>query len=555
MKASAWRATALAWGLGIAYAQDCASSTGYVIASPGDVDALAGCVTVNGSISVRFTDNPGRWSQATVDLGDVETLIGSLVIYPAHQHDKTTVTASSLEVITGEVTVQSSDLRNTVDEVEVSLPALTNVQDSFAITGGIARLVVDAEAVQAEKLFRVWDTKIEELLVAGVDAVEGDLAIDNNGDLRSLELDVATAGGALHIQQNSRLTAVSLDNLRRVEGDLTVYQNGALEELALPALEFADTISFTSNGPDPSISLPKLASLGAFNTTAASTFEDVGEVDFASLERVQGGLSFKSTSLSRLTLPSLGRLNGSITLEDNAGLTALVLPSLEQIGDIFISSNDGLQNIYANELTQAGTVSIRGRGLANVEFFKLEEVTGDFRVTGIDSMDCTWFDEHVRPVVRGIFLCTGSYEEPAEERRPTPMDEVGGSDDADPNSDETATGRPENGSGPADAPTGSSGGLSTGAQAGIGVGVGLVALLALAALFVYLRRRRTRPAKDALPIEDSSSAEVFDGQHPVKMGTETTIRAVPAEKDDSTPRLSLLNFGLSAGGYKIERPE
>ena len=110
-----------------------------MIASPGDADALAGCVTVNGSISVRFTDNPGRWSQATVDLGDMETLIGSLVIYPAHQHDKTTVTASSLEVITGEVTIQSSDLRNTVDEVEVSLPALTNVQDSFAITGGGAQ--------------------------------------------------------------------------------------------------------------------------------------------------------------------------------------------------------------------------------------------------------------------------------------------------------------------------------------------------------------------------------------------------------------------------------
>ncbi|KAH7325718.1 hypothetical protein B0I35DRAFT_421041 [Stachybotrys elegans] len=546
-------------------AQGCSSTTGFVIASPDDVDELADCSTVNGSISIRFADRPGDWDRATLDLGSIATLIGDLVIYPDYRHAETNVVASRLQTVRGAITIQNNDYTNTVQDIKVFFPALETVQENYAITGAINNFAVTQSSdVSTGGLFRVWDMDVEELSLGGFAEVEGDLSIDNNDSMDKLELaNLRTAGSAFRIQNNAQLSSINLESLTSVEGDLTFSQNGALSQVNVPELEFASIIALSSNGRDASFSFPKLASLGGQNTSATSSFQDLAEVDMPVLDKVNGGLSFQSTSISRLILPRLRELNGSITVEDNDSLTTLGLPRLQQGGDIFISSNNQLRNITANGLTTAGTIQINGAGLTNLELFDLQEVTGDFKVRGADSMDCTWFDRHLRPVVRGIFSCVGSYEELAEERQPTTF---GG-----PNAPPEEEGDEGEGQAPSDNQAeASSGGISTGAQIGIGIAVAVAVIILTVGAFFFIRRRRQQAAEAAPPprdleaktMEDSSSAEgVYDGRRgsammgsdsnllgsPTMMGTHTTIRAVPYEPSDLPPRLSLLNFGLSAG--------
>ncbi|KAI9162880.1 Protein ecm33 [Paramyrothecium foliicola] len=538
----------------------CSSSTGYVISAPSDIDDISDCSTVKGSVSIQFADNPSAWtSDAEIDLGEITTILGNLTIYPSARHKSTKVTASKLENLDGGITIWNTDFSSSVDNLEVSLPKLRSVQDTYAITGGIRKITIkQTEQVTAKELFRVWSSNVEQFSIPGLISVEGEANVDSNAELKELDLsDLSTVGSSLRVQTNGKLSTIDFKDLKRVDGDIQFYQNPALTDLTLPNLEFADTISITSNGPNPSVFMPRLSALGNFNTTETSTFEDIGDLDLPFLSEVTGGLGFQSTNLADLTIPALKSLNGSITAKKNAKLEVLALPRLQSLGDIFVESNDLLSNFTANALTQAGTISIKGKGLTNIEFFALKKVTGDFKISGTDSMDCTWFDEHVKPIVNGIFTCGGSYNKLSEERKPS----TGGIENVPVGS--VPDDSQDNGSSPNDSNevTKGSSGLSTGAKAGIGAGVALVAVLAAAILFFLIRRRRKGlRIADSISSDDemrspsrmtkldieTSSAEVYDGAKPLKLGVETTIEAAPPpEKEEK--RLSLMNFRLSAG--------
>lgn len=117
----------------------------------------------------------------------------------------------------------------------------------------------------------------------------------------------------------------------------------------------------------------------------------------------------------------------------------------------------------------------------NVEFFSLKEATGDFKVIGATSMDCSWFDQNFfQKIVKGSYQCVGNHTIPDVPRKPsasTDLENLNGSG---------------GGSSGASGET-SGGGLSTGAKAGVGVGaaLGAIALLALG-FFVWRKRRRSK---------------------------------------------------------------
>ncbi|KAK0721039.1 hypothetical protein B0H67DRAFT_644211 [Lasiosphaeris hirsuta] len=60
----------------------------------------------------------------------------------------------------------------------------------------------------------------------------------------------------------------------------------------------------------------------------------------------------------------------------------------------------------------------------------LEEITGDFLLTGAPSMDCSWFDENFfQKVVKGAYLCTGNHTKPDVPRKPSTSTDPGDLDD------------------------------------------------------------------------------------------------------------------------------
>ncbi|KAM5354118.1 hypothetical protein ACJ41O_000768 [Fusarium nematophilum] len=550
---------------------DCDISGNYtIIDSPDGADGLSSCTDIDGSLSLLFDSNPSAWSsdEASVDIGDVSSLTGDLIIYPHPRPKKTVVTGSDLQTVEGQLTIWSTDTSDSVKEFDVSFPALEEVGKDYVITGGFAKLSVEHEAdVTVGSMMRVYDTEVEYLELNGVYTVKGDFSIDGNGELKELEAGaLTTAQKAFSIKENSALEKVSFPKLKTVKGDVAFYKNGALTKIGLTALESAGTISVTSNGDGPVVRFPWLSSLGGTNGSATSTFEAVSKIEFASLRSVKGSLAFQYTALEDLTIPLLKELDGTITVEDNPSLTTFALPRATYVEELTIKGNDELTNITANALKSAGTISLKG-SFDNVEFFNLEEVTGDFKVSGDDSMDCSWFDANVKKIVKGKYSCVGDHDE--KERKPStggiedtegnPEDYMTSDDDDEDNSGSSGSSGGSSSDGGSDSGKGASSGskgLSTGAKAGIGIGVAIGVLLLIAAAFFLWRRRRAGAATGGGPSpgkaatiaqrrlgssgSGSTKLNPFDGQ---ALGVHTKIEA---NSPSPSPSLGTLNFGRNS---------
>lgn len=489
---------------------ECNLPTNYtIIDAPSDSDSISSCSNIDGSLSLLLNTSPSSWpsDEASVDLGDVKTIEGDLVIYAHERPEKTKVTAEHLSTVDGELTIWIPDSASTVNALEISLPKLETVGTNYVITGLFKELDIKHDAaLTVDGMMRVNDIAAEELNFPGVETVREDFSIDSNGELQRLQVDdLTTVEGSFALKDQSKLEDVSFPSLKTVKRDVTIQSNGALSIFELSALESAGTISFTSNGDDAKISFPRLSSLGGSNGTSTSTFSDVKEVYLSSLSKVNGALAFQSTSLDELTIPLLKTLNGSITVEDNPSLTTLALPRTSSMGDIFIESNDELSNFTANALRTVGTVSISGSALENVEFFGLEEVTGDFEVKGADGMDCSWFDEHIKTITEGKYSCKGNHDE--KERNPSTggiEDTEGNADDyivtlSDDDEDEQSEDSDES-SDSDDTPSEEKrGGLSTGAIAGMAAGIAVAALLIAVFAFWLFRRRRRQATPPSSP--------------------------------------------------------
>ncbi|KAM0561359.1 hypothetical protein ACHAPJ_003238 [Fusarium lateritium] len=550
-------------------AADCDISGNYtIIDSPDASDGISSCKDVDGSLSLLFDKDPTSWpsDKATVDLGDMTSLTGDLVIYPHHHSKKTVVTASSLKTIEGALTIWNTGTGKdkTIEEFDLSFDALEEVGKDYVITEAFAKLSIEHKKdVEVGSMMRVYDTDVEELELGGVHTVNGDFSIDSNSEMKELDVPSFTyANKGFSVKGNSALEKVSFPKLKTIKGNMEFTENGALEKINLAALENAATISITSNGKDATVLLPWLSSIGNSTTTATSYFEDIKKIEFSSLRKVKGALTFQSTALEDLTIPLLKEMDGGITVKDNPSLTTFALPRVTYVDELDISDNDKLTNFTANALKSAGTISIDG-SLTNVEFFNLEKVTGDFVVVGDKSMDCSWFVKNIKKIVEGKFTCVGDHKE--KERKPStggiedtegnPKDYMTPEDDDDDDNDGSSGSGSGSGSGSDDSSNsggsdsdkgGSGGGLSTGAKAGIGIGVAIaVVLLIVGAVMFWLwrKRRADSPGQGRLGSSGSGSSKVqniFDGR---SMGVQTKIEA---NNPSPSPSLGTLNFGRNS---------
>ncbi|KAK2934034.1 hypothetical protein FoTM2_005279 [Fusarium oxysporum f. sp. vasinfectum] len=527
-------------------AAECDISGNYtIIAAPDDQDGVQSCKDVDGSLSLLFDKDPSSWpsDKATVDLGDISSLTGDLVIYPHHDSKKTVVTASSLKTIEGALTIWNTGTGkdHTIEEFDLVFDALEEVGKDYVITEAFAKLSLEHKTdITVGGMARVYDTDVQELQLNGVYTVNGDFSIDSNSDMKELDVPALTyANKGLIVKGNNALEKVSFAKLKGVKGNMQFNQNGALQTIYLAALESAATMSITANGNDATVLLPWLSSIGNSTTTATSDFSGLGKIEFSSLRTVNGSLTFESNSFEDLTIPLLKEMNGAITVEDNPSLTTFALPRVTYVDELDISSNDKLTNITANALKSAGTIAIKG-SFTNVEFFNLKKVTGDFKVSGDESMDCSWFDANIKSIVEGKYTCVGDHDK--KERKPS----TGGIEDTEGNPKDYMSSPDDNGGG-------SKGGLSTGAKAGIGIGVAIIVVLLIvgAVMFWLWRRRQTAaPGEKRLGSSGSGSTKkgIFDGQ---QMGVQTKIEAT---NPSPSPSIGTLNFGRnslieSTGGF------
>ncbi|KAI5456918.1 hypothetical protein BGZ63DRAFT_395101 [Mariannaea sp. PMI_226] len=550
---------------------DCnVSSNQTNIESPDDTDGISSCSSIDGSLSLLLSNDGSSWpsSGANVDLGSITSVDGVLVIYPATEPKKTVVTAKDLKTVKSSFTLWNQDTSNDVQDFTLDFPALESIGKDYAVTGLFSQLSVTHGDLEVNGLMRIYSTDLTTLEFSGLTTVDGDFSVDQNSDLKSLTVrDFTTANKGFGLTQNSALTSASFPKLETIKGNMNIYQNQALKFFTLPALTDADTITYSSNGDGATFYMPLLSTLGT-SSNSSSTLSDAKTIMFSSLKNITGAISFSSISSENLVIPLVKSISDSITVEDNSDLTTFALPRVNSVGDVSITGNDKLVNVTANALKSARSITMKG-SFTNVEFFGLKEVTGDFKVVGDDSMDCYWFDENVKSIVKGSYSCVGNHDKKTRESSTGGIEDTDGNpkdyfiSPGDDGSDDSGSSNNNGSDSSGDNKGSGKKGTSAGAKAGIAVGVIVVIALLFLAGFFWWRRRRAMaspmpPRGESRDSNDSRknpfAKNPFDSE---MLGVHTKIEASNPSPANSAPSLGTLSFSrnsfLDASGLMADK--
>lgn len=458
-------------------------------------------------------------------LGNIDTLNGSLdlsifpcVVEPGQSPSpgtpgcdgpgQTTI-PSGLQVIAGDLNVRVEE--SSADPISVNL--------DFSLLSSIANFRLDGPFNQFEATFspevkvdgRVSVLQIGSgvklpLMMAGEIFITppGPIPTNNSGVVVSSSVSVVE--NILGACGNPSLETISFPGLEYVHL-VAITGNPILKNMDVAAAT-VDYLSVSNNGPELSVSLPRLQILqgkyGALTRPICvqfpqnvGHFEGVSKLSVPVLEKATS-LNISSNPLDSLRLPALVSINRSLIITNNSALRILELRRLKSIGsDLIINDVPQLFNVTANALTDLGSLHMSG-DFTNVEFFSLGSVLGDFTITGAPSMDCSWFDDNVQKIVKGRYICVGNHTRPATPRRPS-----------------TST---------LESKTYGSNGLSTGAKTGIAVGAAVGFGLAGVGLWVFYRRRRRldTPAGPTPREVGKPELDGKDGQHLLKGELEAT---------------------------------
>lgn len=391
------------------------------------------------------------------------------------------VTSSTLRKLTGPVFLRRNPgMSGFTNRVEVLFPLL----DSGSQTGIISRGLGGWFSAEFGTSEMYLGPGVEDSQPVGFGAKAAWFYVSDNQQLTPDGPDkfnlASNCRGSVGIviTNNTGLERVLLPSLDSAE-DVIVTSNVDLHTLEL-GIANASNVRVRENGPRLNLTFPQLRSIGIsapYQLAFDGTFVGLSFISLPRLETTStSGLIFSDNAIAGLPLPRLGSVNGSLTITNNTGLFDIGLPRLQTVySDLILHDNPRLLNFTANVLKTASSIFLVG-SFTNVEFFSLEKVSGNFEVIGHPSMDCSWFDAHLRDkVVKGSYTCVGNHT--YTPRRPSTSTEL-------PPDDQPTAVEPGSEDG---------GGLGTGAIAGIGAGAGVGGLVLIGlGVWAFLRWKRNK---------------------------------------------------------------
>lgn len=249
------------------------------------------------------------------------------------------------------------------------------------------------------------DDEVKAFVAKGVSHIEGDLivgaltgkdSISNIDALTSLEKvdydiiinptykgtdlsglrNVREAGGIFIRSQ--KLKNATFKHLNVVYGNVDITGD-ALKQISMPQVSHINGTLKVTKVAISEFSLPRLETLGVFNI---SFCDWVSTISLRSLKSISGNLNIeKLTKLGTLNAPKLEMVNGNMLFNTLPLFGVLSLNKLVSVGNIDFSLVN-ITELYLNELTECGKLSINATSLRTLIAPHLKVINGDFSLIG-----------------------------------------------------------------------------------------------------------------------------------------------------------------------------
>ncbi|KAI8347661.1 hypothetical protein BD560DRAFT_493127 [Blakeslea trispora] len=209
---------------------------------------------------------------------------------------------------------------------------------------------------------------LNQIILAGLRKVDGQLKLHNNLALKQLDLTQLASAQSLEITSEPVLEAISfpsglnqleklvivdtmINHIDRLTAnkikEIEIRGNKQLEKIVLNSVEqIPETIKISANGPNAVLDLSGLSQM------ASGEFKNLHKVTgLDKISHVSGDMAFISNSFSTLAISNLTHMEGTLSLSDNHLLNQLSVPQLEQVGGAFaMYNNNQLHQVQAPRL-------------------------------------------------------------------------------------------------------------------------------------------------------------------------------------------------------------
>ena len=281
----------------------------------------------------------------------------------------------------------------------LSFPKLASATDIIIVSDSIAKISFPALAT-VNNAFYVNSKSVEEIEAGLLQECFGDITVEGrsqgssssngttvNQKLASLSLPaLETVSGSLSVNNVWSLSNVDLPLLSEVKGSLSLTYLYGLKELELPSLRMTGgDMKITSNDAMVSFSAPSLEGVESLSlASSGSTSINLANIALGSLEEVNGNFSIKYGSMENLSFPKLRKIAGKLELSTFYFLETLSFGSLEECGELSITSIANVRELDFSKVPQTGAITLSGcTGLVQMKSPKV--VTGNLSITNASS--------------------------------------------------------------------------------------------------------------------------------------------------------------------------
>ena len=202
--------------------------------------------------------------------------------------------------------------------------------------------------------------KLAELSFPALETVYGNLSVNNIWSLSCADFPLLSeVKGSLSLTYLYGLKELELPSLRMTGGDMKITSNDAMVSFSAPSLEGVESLSLASSG---------------------STSINLANIALGSLEEVNGNFSIKYGSMENLSFPKLRKIAGKLELSTFYFLETLSFGSLEECGELSITSIANVRELDFSKVAQTGAIALSGcTGLVRMNSPKI--VTGNLSIT------------------------------------------------------------------------------------------------------------------------------------------------------------------------------
>lgn len=281
----------------------------------------------------------------------------------------------------------------------LSFPKLASATDIIIVSDSIAKISFPALAT-VNNAFYVNSKSVEEIEAGLLQECFGDITVEGrsqgsssssgttvNQKLASLSLPaLETVSGSLSVNNVWSLSNVDLPLLSEVKGSLSLTCLYGLEELEFPSLQMTGgDMEITSNDAMVSFSAPLLKGAGSLSVASSgSSYINLTDIVLGSIEEVNGDFSIKYASMENLSFPDLKKIAGKLELSTFYFLETLSFDSLEECGELSITSVANVRELDFSKVPQTGAITLSGcTGLVQMKSPKV--VTGNLSITNASS--------------------------------------------------------------------------------------------------------------------------------------------------------------------------